>query len=531
MRSNRVEQALRLQLENALGANTPDVWERLRSAAAEEIGREKKPRSAGRMLRRSSLAVMPLLGIVVVAVCAATLVGNPGFLWHTKITAGTADQVISSTLPAQAASSVPATAVGRSAASSARPSASKESAANSPAPVAVRPADNGAVFDIGGHLAKLAYATPDNGFVASYNTFGYDLLQKLNPSNSNVFMSPASVYLALGMTYNGASGQTAAEFAKLLGASGSLDGFNRNCRSLQSLMDVSSFKLANSVWLAKKYAAAIDAGFLARDKSAFGASVFGVNFDSSQTPLLISDWVSKNTNGLLRPKITGLDSSTVMTLVNTVYFKANWSFPFEQSLTATGSFQTPGGTKTVQFMKSEMCYDYCENDLLQGLVIPYADQKTAMLVLLPKKNLADMLGRLTPSEIAGYARGDRMSTVDVSLKFPKMKLRYQTILNQPLQALGLRSAFSDQADFSGMSRAIGGLYLSKVGHESVLNVDETGTEAAAVTTVIQEAAGAPVPISHIPKIMNVNHPFFLAIVNTDTGAVLFEGAVSDPTAS
>ncbi len=384
------------------------------------------------------------------------------------------------------------------------------------------------VYDSGGHLNGIKASELNRPFVDSYNGFGLELLRQTykGETGKNVFQSPASVYLALGMTYNGAKGQTAAEFAKVLGSSGGLDGFNQGCAGLQGLL-TGRFRLANSIWLNSPFAGKIGSDFLTRDKTYFGASVSTLNLSSHSSADLINQWVKKNTNDRIDPKFQNFDSNTAMLLINTITFKSDWQQKFLPYDTHEDTFHSPSSERKVKFM-NDMRPHYISDDTVQGILLPYDDGKTSMLVLLPKKDINDMLGKLTSSSIADYVAQSRSSKENAELSLPRVHFNCDKILNDSLSAMGLKLAFDrDHADFSGMAAGNASLplYISKVRHMTFLSIDENGTEAAAATSV-EIAYGAMPP----KNIMNVNRPFLAAIVNNETGAALFSGVVNDPSA-
>lgn len=384
------------------------------------------------------------------------------------------------------------------------------------------------IYDTGGHLNGIKASELNHPFVDSYNGFGLELLRQTykGESGKNVFQSPASVYLALGMTYNGAKGQTAAEFAKVLGSSESLNGFNQECAGLQGIL-TGRFRLANSIWLNSLFTGKIGSDFLARDKTYFGASVSTLNLSSHSSADLINQWVKKNTNDRIDPKFQKFDSNTAMLLINTITFKSDWEQKFLSYDTRSSAFHSPSGVQTVKFMNA-MRPHYISDDTVQAILLPYNDGKTSMLVLLPKKDINDMLGKLTPSSLANYVAQSRNSKENAELSLPRVHFNCDEILNGPLGMMGLKLAFDrDHADFRGMEAANASLplYISKVRHMTFLAIDENGTEAAAATSVEMTCGAMP-----LKNIMNVDHPFLAAIVNNETGVVLFSGVVNYPSA-
>lgn len=387
------------------------------------------------------------------------------------------------------------------------------------------------LYDSGGRLTRFTDTTPAADFVDGYNGFGLDLLKQLGGKEQNVFLSPASVYLALGMASNGAQGGTAADFQTVLHAQGeNQDAFNRNCTALQSLMSDKSFRLANSIWIDSSFRKNVSDRFLKQNSTSFGATVGTLDFSSTGAPGIVNSWVKHNTADRINSAVREFPAETVMAMVDTVYFKANWAKQFEGSDTHNGNFQTPSGEKTVKFMHGVYPH-YFEDGTLQGILLPYENGKTSMMILLPKTNLAEMLKSLTPAALAGYVTNNIGNTDTANLSLPRVNFGCRVKLNDTLKSLGLRSAFDpQQANFGGIVKADaaktgGGLFFSDVSHLTYLAVDEKGTEAAAATVVM--CSGSP----GCRKVMNVNRPFLAAIVDNKTGAALFLGIIADPSAA
>jgi serpin B len=291
------------------------------------------------------------------------------------------------------------------------------------------------------------------------------------------------------------------------------------------MMTGDSFRLANAIWIDNGFRGRISDSFLDRDRAYFGASVGTLRFASSAAPKIIGDWIRKNTNDRIDPKIKEFDPDTVMLLANTIYFKSDWKDQFDANDTRDDVFHAPSGDKTLKFMHG-MRGGYFEDETLQGIRLPYEDGKTSLLILLPKKDLSGMASSLSAEKLAAFLRQGRESKESAQLSLPRVHFSYDATLNDALKAMGLAEAFGGQADFGGMLRPGGvGLFISKVQHMTALAVDEKGTEAAAATTVAM-VASAPV----VEHEMNVDHPFFAAIVNDESGAALFAGVIADPSA-
>ena len=385
------------------------------------------------------------------------------------------------------------------------------------------------IYDTGGHLNNINYKTPSGDFINAYNGFGLNVLGRLYKGKQNVFLSPASLYLALGMTYNGANGQTASDFEKVLStASGNIEGFDQDCLALQSMMTSSSrFKFANSIWLRDSFSKKMNGSFLERNKHFFGSTICTLNFSSPDAPTVINRWVKNHTGNRIDPKFKQFDANTMINIINTVYFKSDWKKQFDGQNTRDGGFKTPSGSKTVKLMYGEYTR-YFENEFLQGIILPYDDNKSSMMVLLPKTNLDDLLGKMTSEDLTAYVKDNMNSRTKAKLTLPRVNLSYEASLDDTLKTLGLKTAFdSDRADFSGMAKPNSGLYISQVTHMTYLAIDEKGTEAAAATAV--QMAGSAPPLKE--NTMVVDHPFLTAIVNNETGAMLFIGIVTDPSVS
>lgn len=385
------------------------------------------------------------------------------------------------------------------------------------------------VYDSGGRLSKTDVSAPADGFLDSYNGFGLNLLRRQYREGQNLFLSPASVYLALAMVRGGAKGDTAEGFSRVLGGTdGGTAAWNRNCLALQGLISGGRFRLANSIWLDGSFRSDVNADFLTADKTWFGASVGTLNFSSPEAGGVLNRWVRQNTGNRIDPGFKTFDARTVMAVLNTIYFKSNWAQKFDKKSTKDDVFHAPAGDKTVSFMTGGRS-GYFENGLLQGILLPYDDNKTSMMILLPKTNLGDLLGRLTAADLAAYVKKNSGGDTEALLSLPRLKFRTSLKLDNTLKAMGLASAFDpNAADLSGIAGSKGSLYLSSVVHMTYLAVDENSTEAAAITGIFAAGSAGP-PVAK--TVMKVDRPFLVAIVNNETGAQLFLGAVADPSVS
>jgi serpin B len=288
--------------------------------------------------------------------------------------------------------------------------------------------------------------------------------------------------------------------------------------------------IANAMWAQKGFKPA--ANFVKTGRIYYGAPIRSLDFENNPdgAAAVINRWVDKATKGRIPTIIEKPAPSTRLVLTDAVYFKGKWSWPFPRAATAPHDFHTMGGEviKT-PMMRLEHGFDYLANDDFQAVRLPYGNQRFVMSILLPHKQngLADLLsklGQLRWHQWTGELRNQRGTVV-----LPKFTLIYKASLNDALKQMGMGVAFSDDADFSGIHPPPPPLALSDVEHRTFIKVEETGTEAAAATSasVVAMAAVMRVPP---PFEMVVDHPFFFAITERKSGAMLFAGAVTNPAA-
>jgi serpin B len=396
--------------------------------------------------------------------------------------------------------------------------------------------------------------------VAADNAFGFDLFGKVRQGElaaKNALVSPASLSLALSMTYAGARGATADEMAKVLhfdklgpaahAAHNALDqalatragdalawATSSAKRSGASAPQPSDYRLrlVNSVWGDKSYT--WETPFLDTLARSYGAGVYLADFvrQFEAERVRINGWVSDETqkkiNDLIQPG--GIDDATRMVLVNAVHLKLPWETPFELSMTRPGEFvRTDGSKVTASYMKETESVPYFEDDRAQVAAIPLSGRKVSLVVARPKGDLPTFESGLD----AAWWQAARSKAVSqpVALALPKFDFTTSSIKLKPaLETLGMKAPFDPgAADFLGMcSRPPNGerLYVAEVVHKAMMAVDEHGVEAAAATAVIMAGATSVGPE---PKALALDKPFVVAIVDEPTGAILFLGHVNDPT--
>jgi serine protease inhibitor len=363
--------------------------------------------------------------------------------------------------------------------------------------------------------------------------FGFALLQAQLAKHSNtenLFISPTSVSQALSMVYLGSSGKTRQGMEQTL-QSGDMspEALIQGNVAIKNLLETPGdekvqLTVANSLWVNE--GAGLKDSFVAQTRSQYRARVSILNFADPRTLDRINNWAKRSTKGKIPQILSSINPQGEVIVANAVYFKGAWSRPFEKSATSDRPFQlATNRRKPLPFMnQGSSKYEYLETPQFQAIRLPYGETKRfGMYVFLPKGDLTPWLKELT-DETWNQWMG-QFSPKQGTIALPKFKINYTAKLNDSLKALGMADAFTPQADFSAMSA--NNLLISDVTHKTILEVDETGTEAAAVTTIEMVATSAPL-LSEKPFNMVVDRPFFVAIVDQQTGLPFFMGQISDP---
>lgn len=369
-----------------------------------------------------------------------------------------------------------------------------------------------------GSLSFSQSATLDSMLVHNINNLAF-LLQEDNP-DKNAFISSLSIYLALAMTSHGAAGESYDQFMALLNPEGpDQSAWLAQIKALQgnlnAMKDV-KLALSNSLWIRDSFADKVKADFLQRNKDYFGAMVAALDFDDPQAVNDINDWVKTNTNKLIEKTLDSIDPSTILFLINTIYFKGEWIQPFVKASTTDRLFHG-SSDKTVPFMTQVDTFKYAQTDQHQAILLPYKGNSTGMLIVMGKADQVPI-----DSVEAFNSVLNSLETSSVRLTMPKVDIAASQILNTKLMALGLSQPFiAGQADFSAMADA--DLFISKVLHKSRLKIDEAGTEAAAVTVISIDVTSMP----QVDHEMTIDRPFQVFIVDLDNKLILFSGWLNE----
>jgi serpin B len=367
--------------------------------------------------------------------------------------------------------------------------------------------------------------------VSASNTFGFNLLKQVNTSfaDSNVFLSPLSASMALGMTMNGAEGTTFEEMRSTLGfGARTYQELNSSYESLIALLrgldSKVEFKIANAIYYdVADIGAAIEPTFLNESRDYFDAEVKGLDFRLPQTVDTVNAWASQNTNGRIPKVLDEIQAQIVMLLMNAIYFKGDWRAAFKTSETSDDQFHSPRGVVPVKMMHRKGGFRSGRTSNATVAELPYGGDAFVMTILLPDEGV-DINTFVSGLGTAAWQQATaNLHDADVDIYLPKFKLAWEDTLNDELKALGMRQAFlKDRAQFTRISRSMGEkLYIDFVKQKAFVDVNEVGTEAAAVTVVGIGVTSAPVPV-------RIDRPFVFAIRDRLSGSVLFLGKIVEP---
>lgn len=374
-------------------------------------------------------------------------------------------------------------------------------------------------------LSSVEKKLVENGQSFSFNVFKSTVA---DDNSENIFISPLSISVALGMTMNGAEGETYEQMKQTLAFKGlSSEEINSGYQSLIELLTTVDpkvkMKIANSVWNREGFE--VEEEFINKLEEYFEARVAELDFSDPKSAEVINDWVSENTNGLIEKIINGqIPSHMVMYLINAIYFQGDWTYQFDEEKTREQPFYLENGEQTmVDMMNQERDFNMYANEKVQMIDLPYGDSLFSMTVMMPadeNKPLNEFIANdLTKANFDSWI--SELSGKNMPLYFPKFELDYEIKMNDILVSMGMEDAFApSKANFKGINPEAP-LFISEVKHITYVKVDEKGTEAAAVTSV-------GIGITSVPQSFSVNRPFVFVIREQNSGAVLFMGKVQNP---
>ena len=361
------------------------------------------------------------------------------------------------------------------------------------------------------------------GAEAPGSSFAFEFFQDItsNDGSDIVFVSPLSASLALSMTANGADEATLDEMLSVLGQDVSIKELNEYNRSVMDFLvsgpDGIELNAANSIWISNLFP--VKSRFCRTAVKYYDAAVANLDFSDPASPSVINNWCSENTNGRIDKMIESIDPATQMYLLNALYFKGMWTESFDAARTREDIFHGNNRSSKVEFMHNTASFPYYTGPEGSLLELPYGDGSFVMDIFLPAEGT-------TAEEFVSGLDSEALSTMTsllqtdrIKVTIPKFKAEYETSLIATLQRLGIRTAFTPAADFSGIAKKP--LMISEVKQKTFIEVNEKGSEAAAATSVgIMLTSIAPGPFE-----FRVDRPFVFLIRGCESGPVLFMGIV------
>jgi serpin B len=382
-----------------------------------------------------------------------------------------------------------------------------------------------------GPTPKADSSPPANALARPYAQFGFDVLRQLTSQrpDANVFISPASIAVALAMTSNGANGATRDAILRTLHSDAqAIETFNAANRELAEQISMTTavqLSMANALWL--QPGLPVNPSYEQILRTAYSAQAESLDFRNPSAAETINGWVAKHTNERIQHLVDQVDPLTVAMLTNAIAFKGKWTLPFDPKSTQPHDFRPASGAVfQVPMMKNSAEYAYfADGKGLQAIRLPYADGTFAMYIVLPHDGdrLDSFLGQLTADTFSTLVSS--LHTQRGTIELPRFAINCDTTLNAVLTKLGMGIAFGNNANFEGIGK-MPRMQISEVRHASFLKVDEEGTEAAAATSVGMRAMATR--IEPPPFHMVVDHPFFMAIRDERNGQLLFTGTIAKP---
>lgn len=370
-------------------------------------------------------------------------------------------------------------------------------------------------------------------FINGYNNFSIELFKKAAgddlADNRNVLLSPESAIMALGMTANGANGDTLDSMLDVLCGGLPIDDFNSNMLNMKNMSENSeglTFNIANSIWVRDEAdRIKLNGEFADKASEYFGADVFLKQFDSA-TLDEINSWVDENTNHMIPSILNRINDTAVTYLINAIAFESEWDEQYEEKqILEERDFKTADGEVQKVTMLASAEREYISGDGVTGFIKPYKGGDYAFMALLPDENtsISDYAESMTGENFKSLF--DSRKYCDVAVQMPEFTYDYDRSLSNPLIDMGMGTAFETSADFSGMAETdTDMLYIQEVLQKTYIKLDRNGTKAAAATAVIMtDAAEAETPE---PEVVILDRPFIYAIVDTENGLPVFLGAVN-----
>ena len=367
--------------------------------------------------------------------------------------------------------------------------------------------------------------------VAADNAFTLKLFKNLDSAKTagtNLFISPLSVSIAFGMTSNGAAGQTLTAINKTMNFNGFTQAqvnnyYDQLITDLPKLESNTTINIANSIWYRQGFS--VLPQFIQTNTDYYHANVQALDFGSPSAVGTINNWVSLQTKGKIPTIVNFIPDNAVMYLINAIYFKSSWNTKFDAAKTAPLPFYlADNSTVQSQFMDGKIDFKRFDNTEAHVFELPYSNKKYSMVIVMPGTGTSVRQLVTTLDSVKWKAWMAGLSEVNSELKLPKFTFSYNISLIDALKALGMGIAFSSGANFSGINATLP-LAITEVKHKAYIAVDESGTTAAAVTSV-----GITTSAVQNPPPSVIDHPFIFAIREMSSGLILFAGTMNNPNA-
>ena len=365
--------------------------------------------------------------------------------------------------------------------------------------------------------------------IETNNDFGLELLKTVINSDQepNIMISPASVSIALGMAYNGAETTTRDAFEEVLNYEGlTREEVNEITKELINVLvtnvDGNLLEIANSMWYDEGFP--VEPDFINLNSNYYDAEVREIDFRTANAVKTINDWVNDKTHGKIDEIIDAIDPAMMMILINAIYFNCVWEVEFDPKDTNEAPFYTEDGQEwgQVDMMHLESTFNAAFSEDFSAVELPYKNEKYSMFLFLPSETTSvdELIAQLDADAWKSWLEG--FSEIkEFNVNMPKFKFEFERSLAEDLKAMGMEIAFTTEADFSGISPI--DLLISDVIHKTYIDVNEEGTEAAAVTAIVFETTSVGPP-----SYIRLDRPFMFAITENSSKSILFMGKVTEP---
>ena len=354
---------------------------------------------------------------------------------------------------------------------------------------------------------------PQEGSKTGFALSFFRQVNRNSAPSDNIVVSPYSAGVALSMLTEGALGQTKVE----------LDNALNGCLFKGDNLDGGEevvVKSANSLWLDSDFS--VRNRYVSTLQNDYDALVETLRFSDPATVRAINNWCSENTEGKIKEILRDLSPGDVMVLLNALYFNAPWQDKFDASLTSKADFRGQSGTTKVDMMYRKGTYNYVEYQGCQMIELPYLGSRYSMFVVLPPSGMKidDVLPYV--NETVYDEAMNMLAPAEVKFSMPKVKLETELLLNDVLMDMGVKTAFSGAADFKGIAET-GPLSVSQVKQKCYIDITESGTEAAAVTSITVKLTSVRPEID--VKTMTVDRPYVFFIADRENSDILFAGKI------